>query len=277
MSALMSEMTVDVAVIPAAGRGTRMLPATRAVPKSFIPVIDRPALQHVVEEAARAGAREVYVVVDPDAVSLLRRHFDVLGPLPGLEDVHVEPVVQEEPAGLGHAVLLTEPHVAGRPFTCLLVDNLVRAPEHDPLLRMIDTADGRSVLLLYEVEPERLGALGVVFGGAWLRDGVLEVRGAVEKPSEPPSPFAILGRYVFQPMVFEALRELEPGFGGELQLTDAIDLLAERRGCIGMINDMDLLDVGSPYGLLHASTVLGLGHHEYGDRYFEFLRTSMSV
>ena len=120
-------MSIEVAVIPAAGRGTRMRPATRVVPKALLTVIDRPAIQYSVEEAARAGAKEAVVVVDLDAGHLLAQHFSIEGPLPGLEDIQLRPVVQEEPLGLGHAVNEAAHMVGDRPFFCLLSDNIVRS------------------------------------------------------------------------------------------------------------------------------------------------------
>ena len=122
---LAASVTIEVAVIPAAGRGTRMRPATRVVPKALITVIDRPAIQYAVEEAARAGATEAVIVVDLDAGHLIQQHFLVDDRLPGLEHVKVRPIVQEEPLGLGHAVLEAREVVHDRPFFCLLADNIV--------------------------------------------------------------------------------------------------------------------------------------------------------
>lgn len=248
---------IDVAVIPAAGRGTRMRPATRVVPKALITVVDRPTIQFAVEEAARAGAREVILVVDLDAGRLISDHFAVEGPLPGLEEVKIRLAVQEEPLGLGHAILVSEEMVAGRPFLCLLADNIVR-PGQDVMSPMAEITGrtGVSTVCLRDLTDELLARYGVVRhdGGDPLR-----VSGAVEKPgvSEAPSRLGLIGRYVFTPDVFASLRAIQPGYGGELQLTDAIDHLGRHDRCLGWVADEDLLDVGNPSGLLHASVVLG--------------------
>lgn len=260
---------IEVAVVPAAGRGTRLLPATRSVPKAFIPIVDRPAVQHVVEEAVRAGATEVYVVVDAGMVSLMRSHFDGAETLPGLESVVVEPIIQEFPRGLGDAILAAEDAVAGRPFFCLLVDNLV-APGQEVLPRLARQFDGRSVLGLQRLRPDQLGAFGVVEPGPPGPDpGSVVVTGAIEKPgaAAAPSRLGIVGRYLLTSEIFEALRATPPGHGEELQLTDAIDALAARGRCAGYVVEEDLLDIGTPFGLCHASSVLGHAHPEWGDRF----------
>ncbi len=248
---------IEVAVIPAAGRGTRMRPATRVVPKALITVVDRPAIQYGVEEAARAGAKEVILVVDLDAGRLISDHFVVEGPLPGLEDVRIRLAVQEEALGLGHAVSVAEEMVAGRPFMCLLADNIVH-PEQDVMTPMATLADahGSSVVCLRLLTDEFLSRYGVVSTND---TDPLEVRGAIEKPGpeRAPSRLGLIGRYVFTPEIFVALRSISPGHGGELQLTDAIDHLGKMERCLGFVADDDLLDVGNPEGLLHASMILG--------------------
>lgn len=259
-------MSIEVAVIPAAGRGTRMRPATRVVPKALLTVIDRPAIQYAVEEAARAGATEAIVVVDLDAGHLIAQHFSLEGPLPGLEDVRVRPVVQEEPLGLGHAVAEAAHMVAGRPFFCLLSDNLVR-PGHDVLPALADgSRDGEvSVVCLRPLDDDMLSKYGVVATGSDATEGYVELTGAVEKPGpeKAPSRLGLVGRYLFTPEIFGLLADAEPGVGGEIQLTDAIDALGRKGRLRGWVAPTDLLDTGTPEGLLHASIVLG--RHRYGD------------
>ncbi|MGH8927843.1 MAG: sugar phosphate nucleotidyltransferase [Acidimicrobiia bacterium] len=251
-------MTVKVAVIPAAGRGTRMRPATRVVPKGLLTVIDRPAIQYVVEEAARAGATEAVMVVDLDAGHLIQQHFLVEGRLPGLETVKIRMVVQEEPLGLGHAVLQAVEAVRDRPFFCLLADNIVR-PGGDVLPSLAAAADGDSAVCLRRLSTEFLSRYGVIVPGSEERDGVVEVVGAVEKPGpdRAPSNLGLIGRYVFTHEIFDILANLTPGHGGEIQLTDAIDQLAKRGRVRGYIAAEDLLDVGTPRGLVEATAVLG--------------------
>ncbi|MGQ0850158.1 MAG: UTP--glucose-1-phosphate uridylyltransferase [Actinomycetota bacterium] len=251
-------MKVDVAIIPAAGRGTRMRPATRVVPKALITVIDRPAVQYVVEEAARAGAKEVLLIVDLDAGHLIQQHFLLEGRLPGLEKVKIRMVVQEEPLGLGHAVFESAEAVGDRPFFCLLADNIVR-PGADVLPLLARAAGYGSAVCLRQLIPEFLSRYGVVMPGSDIVEGTLDVAGAVEKPSptEAPSNLGLIGRYVFTPEIFDILAKLSPGHGGEIQLTDAIDELAKRGRCRGYVAEHDLLDIGNPEGLVEATRVLG--------------------
>ncbi|HSJ28912.1 MAG TPA: sugar phosphate nucleotidyltransferase [Acidimicrobiia bacterium] len=254
-------MKVDVAVIPAAGRGTRMRPATRVVPKALLTVVDRPAIQYAVEEAARAGATEAILVVDLDVGHLIHQHFVSEGRLPGLEDIRVRPVVQEEPLGLGHAVFEAQEMVAGRPFFCILADDIV--PPGKDILPKLAAAAGDSydsVMYLRPVPPEVIPTKGIAIPSSEVVDNVLSLSGSVEKPSleDAPSDLALIGRYLFTSEIFSILATLEPGHGGEIQLTDAIDELGRRGRLKGYIDEVDLLDIGNPVGLLHASMVLGL-------------------
>jgi UTP--glucose-1-phosphate uridylyltransferase len=270
-------MSIQVAVIPAAGRGTRMRPATRVVPKSLITVIDRPAIQYAVEEAARAGASEAVLIVDLDTGHLVQQHFMAEGGLPGLEDIKVRPWVQAEPLGLGHAVLEAQEFVRDRPFFCLLADNLVR-PGADVLPDLAKAYDGDSVVCLRRLSDEYLDRYGVIVPGEQRSDRVIEVRGAIEKPGldAAPSRLGLIGRYLFTPEVFQVLAKLEPGHGGEIQLTDAIDALGMAGRCLGSIADDDLLDVGTPFGLAEATSVLGVAHPEWGEEFRELARRVVS-
>lgn len=263
-------MSIDVAVIPAAGRGTRMRPATRVVPKGLLTVVDKPAIQYAVEEAARAGAKEAVIVVDLDTGHLIAQHFTLEGPLPGLEDIRVRPVVQEEPLGLGHAVHEAAEMVGNRPFFCLLSDNITR-PEHDVLPALAKgSRDGLvSVVCLRSLDDEMLSRYGVVIPASEVADGYLELAGAVEKPGPvaAPSRYGLVGRYLFTPEVFSILANIAPGVGGEIQLTDAIHQLGLGGRLRGHVADDDLLDTGTPEGLLRANYVLG--RHRFGEELFE--------
>lgn len=260
-------------MIPAAGLGTRMRPATRAIPKALLPIVDRPAVQHVAEEAVRAGVTEAIFVVDLGVGELIYRHFTEGGPLPGLEGLRIRIVVQEEPHGLGHAVLTAREAIGGRPFFCLLADNVVR-PGVDVLPALAAASDGGSVVLLREVGPHMLDRYGVVTPAN--RNGsVVDVLAAVEKPGieAAPSNLGLVGRYLFTSEILDVLDELDPGFGDEIQLTDAIDRVAREGRCRGVVNDTDLLDVGVPLGLLEAAVVLGLSRDEYRDEFAKFLQS----
>src|SRR5947209_4422731 len=230
------------AVIPAAGLGTRFLPATKATPKEMLPVIDKPAIQYVVEEAVAAGLDDVLMITGRNKRPV-EDHFDRAYELEGAleakgdrqrlaavressELAAVHYVRQGDPRGLGHAVLAAAPHVGSEHFAVLLADDLIDA--RDPLLeQMIDVVvrDGGSAVALMEVPKESISLYGCA---AVEGDGdAVRITGLVEKPpiDEAPSNLAIIGRYVLSPTVFELLRTTSPGHGGEIQLTDAIQQL----------------------------------------------------
>ncbi len=257
-------MTVEVAVIPAAGRGTRMRPATNAVPKALLTVVDRPSIQWVVEEAVRSGVTEVIVVVDPDTGGMIERHF---ADLPDTRGATVRSVVQPEARGLGDAVLTSRVAVGKRPFFVLTADDLIRPG--DSILDQLAGASGpgSSVICVRRLPLEILPSKGVIAIGPQVEERVIRVAGAVEKPTvaAAPSRLCIQGRYLFSPDVFEELERVEPGYGGEVQLTDAIDALARRGSCFGYVTDTQILDIGNPIGFLRANAVLAAATPEYGD------------
>jgi UTP--glucose-1-phosphate uridylyltransferase len=238
---------VTKAVVPAAGLGTRFLPATKATPKEMLPIVDKPAIQYVVEEAASAGLLDVLMVTGKNKRSI-EDHFDrafeleealeAKGDEQRLSQVR-EPaslatlhyVRQGEPKGLGHAVLCAKHHVGDHPFACLLGDDLI--DYRDPLLkRLIEVRDtfGGSVIALMEVPKEQVSLYGVATIEGTVEDDVVRVTDLVEKPSvdEAPSNWAVIGRYVLDPAIFEVLEKTPPGRGGEIQLTDALRTLAGR-------------------------------------------------
>jgi UTP--glucose-1-phosphate uridylyltransferase len=234
------------AVIPVAGMGTRFLPATKAVPKELLPVVDRPALQYIVEEAARAGLAEVLMVTGrnkaaiedffdrhPELETALEKKGDA-GRLAAVQEstdvAQVHFVRQGEARGLGHAVLQAAAFVGDEPFAVLLGDDLIDARDHllEQMLQ-VQAEHGGSVVALLDVGRENIdkyGAVAVEPGGS----DVVTITGLVEKPpvDEAPSSLAIIGRYVLAPEVFGVLRETAPGRGGEIQLTDALATLVER-------------------------------------------------
>lgn len=240
-------MTIRKAVIPAAGLGTRFLPATKSTPKEMLPIVDKPAIQYVVEEAARAGLADVLMITGRSKRSL-DDHFDAVPELESIleakgdeyrlaqvrrstELANVHFVRQGQPKGLGHAVLCARHHVGDEPFAVLLGDDLI--DERDPLLtEMIALQErvGGSVVALLEVEPEQVAAYGCAKIEP-LADDVddhVRVTGLVEKPdpARAPSNLAVIGRYVLHPAVFDILETTEPGRAGEIQLTDALATLA---------------------------------------------------
>jgi UTP--glucose-1-phosphate uridylyltransferase len=238
---------VRKAVIPAAGLGTRFLPATKAVPKEMLPVVDRPALDYVVSEAARCGLDDV-LIVTARGKGAIEDHFDrspeleaaleEKGDAARLEAVRrpsslakIHSLRQGEAKGLGHAVLVAAEHVGDEPFAVLLGDDLI--DERDHLLEQmveVQSRHGGSVVALQQVPKENISLYGVAAADAVEgEDGLVRVRDLVEKPpaDEAPSDLAIIGRYVLSPRVFQVLRETPPGRGGEIQLTDALKTLAQ--------------------------------------------------
>jgi len=233
------------AVIPAAGLGTRFLPATKATPKEMLPVVDTPVIQYVVEEAAAAGLDDVLMITGRNKKSLedyfdrnveLELALEAKGDTQRLalvrhasELAHMHYVRQGDPRGLGHAVLVAAPHVGHEPFAVLLGDDLI--DPRDPLLtRMLDVqaTRGGSVVALMEVPREQVHLYGCAAVEPTDDDDVVAITGLVEKPTaeEAPSSFAVIGRYVLHPAVFDALRATPPGRGDEIQLTDALQILA---------------------------------------------------
>ena len=282
--------SVTKAVIPAAGLGTRFLPATKATPKEMLPVVDRPAIQYVVEEAVRAGLHDVLMITGRNKRAL-EDHFDRV---PVLErqlaeqgkdallasvletnelggDLHY--VRQGDPKGLGHAVLRAKRHVGDEAFAVLLGDDLIDEKE-DLLSRMVEVQErtGGSVVALMEVPREAISAYGAAaIEAVEGEDGFVKITGLVEKPAadEAPSNYAVIGRYVLSPKVFEVLEDTAPGRGGEIQLTDALQTLAqgegEGEGVYGVVFSGRRFDTGDKLSYLKANVILAAERPEFGD------------
>jgi UTP--glucose-1-phosphate uridylyltransferase len=250
---------VTKAVIPAAGLGTRFLPATKATPKEMLPVVDKPAIQYVVEEAVSAGLHDVLLITGRSKRSIedhFDRNYELEEALEARDEAerlaqvresselaHVHYVRQGDPKGLGHAVLCAAQHVGNEPFAVLLGDDLIDA--RDPLLTaMIRVRQryGGSVVALMEVDPEQISLYGCAAITPTSEDDVVRVTDLVEKPvpGSAPSRWIVIGRYVCDPAVFEVLQKTPPGRGGEIQLTDALKTLAK----------MSPADGGGVHGLL---------------------------
>lgn len=281
---------VSKAVIPAAGLGTRFLPATKASPKEMLPIVDKPAIQYVVEEAARAGLDDVLMVTGRNKRPL-EDHFDraielehsleAKGDADRLALVHeaselatIHYVRQGDPKGLGHAVLAAAQHVGREAFAVLLGDDLIDA--RDPLLEQmieVQAQHGGSVVALMEVEPESISLYGCA--AVERVDGdVLRITGLVEKPAadEAPSNLAIIGRYILSPTVFDVLRETQPGSGGEIQLTDAISTLIESEPVHGVVFRGRRYDTGDRLDYLKAVVRLAADRADLGPPLVAWLR-----
>ncbi|CAM5496475.1 UTP--glucose-1-phosphate uridylyltransferase [Streptomyces tanashiensis] len=290
---------ISKAVIPAAGLGTRFLPATKATPKEMLPVVDKPAIQYVVEEAVAAGLSDVLMITGRNKRPL-EDHFDrnyeleealirkgdderlskVQEPS-DLATMHY--VRQGAPRGLGHAVLCAAPHVGDQPFAVLLGDDLI--DPRDPLLaRMVDVQEreGGSVIALMEVEPSQIHLYGCAAVEPTADSDVVKVTDLVEKPDpgEAPSNYAIIGRYVLDPAVFDTLRETEPGRGGEIQLTDALQKLASDEKIGGPVHGVVFkgrrYDTGDRGDYLRAIVRLACEREDLGPDFRAWLRRYVS-
>ena len=281
-------MKVRKAVIPVAGLGTRFLPATKAVPKEMLPVIDTPAIQLVVEEAVRAGIDDILMVTGRskraiedhfDRSAELEHFLEAKGKFDELKQVRaiaelatISYTRQRDPLGLGHAVACAEPHVGDAPFVVMLPDDLVR-PKTPLLDRMLKIHEryGRSVLAAIEVAREDSSLYGMIEPEP-VEDDLVRIASIVEKPSpeESPSTLAAIGRYVFTPEIFDALRETPPGHGGEVQLTDAINLLAQDQAVYALTFE-GRFDVGSKLDYLRATVELALARDDLGPDFKEYL------
>ncbi len=287
----MTDRTVRKAVLPAAGYGTRFLPATKAQPKETLPIVDRPAIQYVVEEADRAGLDDLLIITGRNKQPI-EDHFDRN---PELEDVlrdkdkkeeleevlrlakfHVHYVRQAEQLGLGHAVLQARQHVGGQPFAVLLGDDII-APDERFLERMLEAFErtGRPVVAVMPVPEEQVHLYGVVSPvGAGDEDGVHYVDDLVEKPEpqDAPSHLAVIGRYVLTPDIFAVLADTPPGRGGEIQLTDALRTLAQREPIVALEFTGARHDVGDKLGFLRATVALAADRPDLGPEFLPWLK-----
>ena len=280
-------MRVRKAVIPAAGLGTRFLPATKAQPKEMLPVVDKPAIQYVVEEAVRAGIDDILIITGRSKRSL-EDHFDrnaelefeleqkgrfealkEVRALADLADLYF--VRQGEPLGLGHAVSLARKHVGNEPFVVLLGDDII--DERVPLLEaMIEQHEKleRSVIALMEVDDPSL------YGCARpepVAENLVKILDIVEKPkSDAPSNLAVMGRYVFTPDIFDTIAQVQPGVGGELQLTDAIALLLKEQDVYGYTFSEGRYDIGSKLDYLRAVVEFAARRDDLGPGFRAYLK-----
>ncbi len=281
------------AVIPAAGLGTRFLPATKAVPKEMIPIVDKPAIQYIVEEAVSSGIEEILIVTGRNKQSL-EDHFDKAYELEdilekrdkdddlrmvrhpsGLCKMHF--IRQQEALGLGHAVLCAKAFVGQEPFAVLLADDLIVASK--PCLKqMMDEKErlGGNFLATMKVADEDVHLYGIVEGKQAL-ERIIKVRDLIEKPSidQTPSNQAIIGRYLLEPDIFKILEETEPGKGGEIQLTDALRALCDSQALFAYEFIGKRYDTGDKLGYLKATVEFALNRQEFRDDFYSYLEELM--
>ncbi|KDP86567.1 UTP--glucose-1-phosphate uridylyltransferase GalU [Cupriavidus basilensis] len=285
------ETRVTKAVFPVAGLGTRFLPATKASPKEMLPVVDKPLIQYAVEEAMAAGITEM-IFVTGRSKRAIEDHFDkayeleaeleaknkqdLLTLVRSIKPSHVECfyVRQPEALGLGHAVLCAEKLVGDAPFAVMLADDLLDG--EPPVMKQMVDLYGHyncSVLGVEEIAPEQSRSYGVVAGREW-DEGVIKVSDIVEKPApeNAPSNLGVVGRYILTPRIFDHIRNLKPGAGGEFQLTDAIQSLLSQEQVLAYRYKGVRYDCGSKLGYLKATVEFALKHPEVMDEFGAYLR-----
>lgn len=283
----MPQSAITKAVIPAAGLGTRFLPATKAMPKEMLPVVDKPAIQYVVAEAVKSGFTDLLMVTGRnkraledhfDRVPSLEFSLEAKGDKKKLDAIHeatrlgdIHYVRQGDPRGLGHAVLCAKQHVGNEPFAVLLGDDLI--DERDELLSVmaeVQRTTGGSVIALMEVAPEQISAYGCADVSKVDGEDFVKVNALVEKPAidEAPSNLAIIGRYLLHPRVFEVLEHTAPGRGNEIQLTDALQVLAaadgEGSGVHAVVFRGRRYDTGDKLSYLQANITLAVENDDLG-------------
>lgn len=284
-------MKIRKAVIPAAGLGTRFLPATKAQPKEMLPLVDKPTLQYIVEEAVASGIEEILLITGRGK-NAIENHFDTSYELEHvLEEkgdferldmirkisnmVDIQYTRQKEQKGLGHAIYCAKNFVGDEPFAVLLGDDVVYNRENPALLQLMDMYDKHegTILGVQEVDKNEVDKYGIVAGEA-LDDRLTRVRTMVEKPSkvDAPSTLAVLGRYILTPPIMEYLENTKPGKGNEIQLTDAIMAMAQDYAVYAGIYEGRRYDVGSKLGFLEATVEYALRDPSLADSFKRYLK-----
>ena len=278
------------AIIPAAGLGTRFLPATKAQPKEMLPIVDKPTIQYIIEEAVASGIEEILIITGRSK-KCIEDHFDksveleleleksgkeemlkMVREISDMVDIHF--IRQKEPRGLGHAISCAKTFVGNEPFAVLLGDDIVYNEGKPCLKQLIDCYDEykTSVLGVQTVEAKDVNKYGIV-NGIHIEDRVYKVKGLVEKPpvEEAPSNVAILGRYIITPQIFKILEETKPGKGGEIQLTDALLKLIDEEAMYAYDFEGTRYDVGDKLGFLKATVEYALRREDLRDGFIDYL------
>ena len=286
------ENKIRKAIIPAAGLGTRFLPATKAQPKEMLPIVDKPTLQYIIEECVASGIEEILIITGRNKKSI-EDHFDrsvelemeleksgkeeMLKMVREISDMVIMHFIrQKEPRGLGHAILCAKTFVGNEPFAVLLGDDVVYNDNKPCLKQLIDCYEEykTSVLGVQTVEPQDVNKYGIV-GGLHIEDRVYKVKNLIEKPAveEAPSNVAILGRYIITPKIFEILENTKPGKGNEIQLTDALLELIKHEAMYAYDFEGRRYDVGDKLGFLQATVEFALKREELREPFIQYLNT----
>lgn len=281
---------IKKAVIPAAGLGTRFLPATKAQPKEMLPIVDKPTIQYIIEEAVASGIEEILIITGRNK-KCIEDHFDksveleleleksgkqemleLVRKISDMVDIHY--IRQKEPRGLGHAISCAKTFVGNEPFAVLLGDDLVYNEEKPCLKQLMDCYNeyGTSILGVQTVDEKDVDKYGII-KGIHIEGRVHKVRGLVEKPAveEAPSNIAILGRYIITPQIFKILEKTKPGRGGEIQLTDALSKLINEEAIYAYDFEGTRYDVGDKLGFLKATVEYALRREDLRDGFMEYL------
>ena len=285
---------VTKAVIPAAGLGTRFLPATKACPKEMLPIVDKPTIQYIIEEALASGIKDILIITghnkrsiedhfdyNPELEMNLREHGkdELLALVKEIGDINLHYIRQKEPKGLGHAILCAKSFVGNEPFAVLLGDDVVYNEEKPCLQQLLDVYDatGASVLGCQTVPQEKVSSYGIVASEATEDARIFKVNDMVEKPAveEAPSRLAVLGRYVITPEIFAILEQTAPGRGGEIQLTDALKVLANEQAMYAYDFVGRRYDVGDKQGYLEATVEYALRRPELREKSLRYLQEMM--
>ena len=285
---------VTKAVIPAAGLGTRFLPATKACPKEMLPIVDKPTIQYIIEEALASGIKDILIITghnkrsiedhfdyNPELELNLREHGkdELLALVKEIGDINLHYIRQKEPKGLGHAILCAKSFVGDEPFAVLLGDDVVYNEEKPCLQQLLDVYDatGASVLGCQTVPQEKVSSYGIVASEATKDARIFKVNDMVEKPAveEAPSRLAVLGRYVITPEIFAILEQTAPGRGGEIQLTDALKVLAKVQAMYAYDFVGRRYDVGDKQGYLEATVEYALRRPELREKFLCYLQEIM--
>ena len=264
-------MAVRTAVIPAAGLGTRFLPATRATPKELLPIYDTPALQFVIDEAAQAGCTRVVIVTSRSKPSI-----ENYASVASTDKVAVTVVYQDSPLGLGHAVSCARQAVGDEPFVVMLPDEIMGDASLTKQLVALYEKSGKSSIGLKRVAVTEVSSYGNVEVADYESDAdsAVEILQVVEKPkpADAVSDIVIIGRYVLSPKTFEKLEQIKPSANGELQLTDALAMLANEQALLGVVSDINRYDTGTPMGLLRAVIEIALERKDIGPQLNSWLK-----
>jgi len=284
---------VRKAIIPAAGLGTRFLPATKAQPKEMLPIVDKPTIQYIIEEAVASGIEDIIIVTgrgkraiedhfdksyELEETLAKKEKWDLLQEVQNISNLaNIHYIRQKEPKGLGHAIFCASRFIGDEPFAVLLGDDIVQSSGKPALRQLMDVYErfNSSVIGVQQVPVEDVSKYGIIStAGGEIEKGVYRIEDLVEKPKqeEAPSNFAIMGRYILRPEIFYLFDQVKPGAGGEIQLTDAIKLLNEQQIVVAYQFEGKRHDVGDKFGFIKATIDFALEREDLREDVIRYLR-----